>query len=175
MEQERAGVQCSHGSSDGRVGVIRYLHAHRSTLHDLRAPCVSTPGSRSTHPDTPRRGRPPPARRSAAPRSASVSLGDQLPLQMDQNNAPQRNVHNAYAMQRGAWAPPFNSRLGLNSMYSTVVVIVCGVQKQLTKRGAVHACGAAGCGELADRDDAVAAQEQLRGAPLLPLPAVVGR
>ena len=87
----------------------------------------------------------------------------------------QRNVHNAYAMQRGAWAPPFNSRLGLNSMYSTVVVIVCGVQKQLTKRGAVHACGAAGCGELADRDDAVAAQEQLRGAPLLPLPAVVGR
>ena len=103
------------------------------------------------------------------------SLGDQLPLKMDQNNAPQRNVHNAYAMQRGAWAPPFNSRLGLNSMYSTVVVIVCGVQKQLTKRGAVHACGAAGCGELADRDDAVAAQEQLRGAPLLPLPAVVGR
>ena len=54
-------------------------------------------------------------------------------------------------------------------------VIVSWVQKQLTKRGAVHACGAAGCGELADRDDAVAAQEQLRGAPLLPLPAVVGR
>ena len=111
---------------------------------------------------------PPPA----APLRGLVSTSSTI---MDQNNAPQRNVHNAYAMQRGAWAPPFNSRLGLNSMYSTVVVIVCGVQKQLTKRGAVHACGAAGCGELADRDDAVAAQEQLRGAPLLPLPAVVGR
>ena len=133
----------------------------KHSSHDLRAPspCVSTPGEVHTHP--------------AAP--LGLARRSQLPLQMDQNNAPQRNVHNAYAMQRGAWAPPFNSRLGLNSMYSTVVVIVCGVQKQLTKRGAVHACGAAGCGELADRDDAVAAQEQLRGAPLLPLPAVAGR
>ena len=137
--------------------MIRYLHAHRKHF-DLRGSC----------------GRPRGARRApaAAPRLARRSTFSTI---MDQNNAPQRNVHNAYAMQRGAWAPPFNSRLGLNSMDSTVVVIVCGVQKQLTKRGAVHACGAAGCGELADRDDAVAAQEQLRGAPLLPLPAVVGR
>ena len=116
------------------------------------------------------------ARSTHTPRSAPRSRSEINFLYKWTKITPhQRNVHNAYAMQRGAWAPPFNSRLGLNSMYSTVVVIVCGVQKQLTKRGAVHACGAAGCGELADRDDAVAAQEQLRGAPLLPLPAVVGR
>ena len=52
--------------------------------------------------------------------------------------------------------------------------VCCAGQKQLTKRGAVRACGAVGFGELAHRDDAVAAQEQLRGVPLLPLPLLVG-